>query len=586
MVKLSVLVTFCNQKEYVGRALDSILMQKTDFDYEVLIGLDGADDGSEEIIRQYMDKYDFIRLYKMSFSKMDTINIEKASLNRKALLEKATGEFFTILDGDDFYGDERKFQKQIEVLNKYPKCIGCGCSHKVCFSNGKIEDKRSFPYFIIYQLSDYIRKKVYVHNGAIIFRNIFYFGFPLDFPHNFVNDTTLTMYMMKFGQLACLPDSMYMYYVYSGGIYQGVSSADKDLYGAVAAEVNLRCLPEYRAELLQKYHELFCKVYHNRKKYKRKELAVVRDFAVRNGCRFVKAVLDCAVGGFFGKRIARYRCKHMLKHNDFVGQTKVRNMGCFTVFSNFGDMLNLYIARYVYGWNVLPVWENVDVWCIGSVLARLFEDEVEQGKVVDVVGTGLHRELSKPENFSTKVRVHSLRGKLSFEKLSKLLSIKKNIVLADPGILVRRMADKSKVQNEGRIGVIPHYYDKDSEYLKNIKVPNLKIIKTEDSPIQVMRDILSCKCVLSSSLHGLIVADALGVPNRRIVLSDKIIGGDLKFDDYYSVYFDKAEDAPVTIDLRKETIDEKNIDTIIENYVNLEDKMEEQCKALLKIKIN
>lgn len=97
---------------------------------------------------------------------------------------------------------------------------------------------------------------------------------------------------------------------------------------------------------------------------------------------------------------------------------------------------------------------------------------------------------------------------------------------------------------------------------------------------------MSCKCVLSSSLHGLIVADALGVPNRRIVLSDKIIGGDLKFDDYYSVYFDKAEDAPVTIDLRKETIDEKNIDTIIENYVNLEDKMEEQCKALLKIKIN
>ena len=89
MVKLSVLVTFCNQRQYIKRALDSILAQKTNFDFEVLIGLDGVYDGSEEIIREYTDKHDFIRLYKMSFAGMDTIGIEKASLNRKSLLEKA-----------------------------------------------------------------------------------------------------------------------------------------------------------------------------------------------------------------------------------------------------------------------------------------------------------------------------------------------------------------------------------------------------------------------------------------------------------------------------------------------------------------
>lgn len=106
MVKLSVLVTFCNQRQYIKRALDSILAQKTNFDFEVLIGLDGVYDGSEEIIREYTDKHDFIRLYKMSFAGMDTIGIEKASLNRKSLLEKAEGEFFSVLDGDDFYGDD------------------------------------------------------------------------------------------------------------------------------------------------------------------------------------------------------------------------------------------------------------------------------------------------------------------------------------------------------------------------------------------------------------------------------------------------------------------------------------------------
>lgn len=97
---------------------------------------------------------------------------------------------------------------------------------------------------------------------------------------------------------------------------------------------------------------------------------------------------------------------------------------------------------------------------------------------------------------------------------------------------------------------------------------------------------LSCKCILSSSLHGLIFADALGIPNRRIVLSDEIIGGDLKFDDYYSVYYENPEEAPETIDLRKTTVTDETIDDIIKNYVNVERKMDEQCRALLKIKIN
>ena len=102
MVKLSVLVTFCNQRQYIKRALDSILAQKTNFDFEVLIGLDGVYDGSEEIIREYTDKHDFIRLYKMSFAGMDTIGIEKASLNRKSLLETSAATVAVLPEAEEF----------------------------------------------------------------------------------------------------------------------------------------------------------------------------------------------------------------------------------------------------------------------------------------------------------------------------------------------------------------------------------------------------------------------------------------------------------------------------------------------------
>lgn len=198
----------------------------------------------------------------------------------------------------------------------------------------------------------------------------------------------------------------------------------------------------------------------------------------------------------------------------------------------------------------------------------------------------MQREVRMPEDFAARVRVHALRGKLSLEKLKELIPVKKSVVLADPAVLLRKMVDKSRVLPGGRVGVIPHYYDRNSECLNNIKASGIKIIRVEDTPIQVARDMLSCKCILSSSLHGLIFADALGIPNRRIVLSDEIIGGDLKFDDYYSVYYENPEEAPETIDLRKTTVTDETIDDIIKNYVNVERKMDEQCRALLKIKIN
>ena len=85
------------------------------------------------------------------------------------------------------------------------------------------------------------------------------------------------------------------------GIYQGESLPVKDLYGALGGEMNLRYLPEYREALLKKYDALFYRVYRNRKKYDGRQLAAVRNFAARNGCRFVQAILEYTGGGVYWK---------------------------------------------------------------------------------------------------------------------------------------------------------------------------------------------------------------------------------------------------------------------------------------------
>ena len=65
---------------------------------------------------------------------------------------------------------------------------------------------------------------------------------------------------------------------------------------------------------------------------------------------------------------------------------------------------------------------------------------------------------------------------------------------------------------------------------------NAKFINVKDDPIAVLTEIAQCRCILSSSLHGLIAADSFHIPNLHIVFSDRPLGDGYKFDDYYSAY--------------------------------------------------
>lgn len=147
----------------------------------------------------------------------------------------------------------------------------------------------------------------------------------------------------------------------------------------------------------------------------------------------------------------------------------------------------------------------------------------------------MHRDVVVPQNFKKKLEIFALRGKLSQSKIKEKLGIDVNIA-ADPAVLIREMLKGFEFPERKYVGIIPHFYDKNEESISNVVVDGVKIISVEGTPIQVLRDMSDCYCILSSSLHGLIFADALGIPNKRVVFSDEIIGGDLKYEDYYSVY--------------------------------------------------
>ena len=135
------LVSLCcityNHVDYVKKALDGFLMQKTNFTYEVCIGEDDSSDGTREICQHYAKKHpELIRLFLRNRKDVTYINGHATgSYNFIETLKECKGEYIALCEGDDYWIDSCKLQKQVEFLVANKEYIMC--YHKV--SNPSLE---------------------------------------------------------------------------------------------------------------------------------------------------------------------------------------------------------------------------------------------------------------------------------------------------------------------------------------------------------------------------------------------------------------------------------------------------------------
>lgn len=121
---ITVLVLTYHQASYIKDCLDGILMQKTDFPFEIIIGEDDSKDGTREICREYAEKHpDKIRLFLHAKENNIKIN-EKPSpiFNVFYNIFSAQGKYLAICEGDDYWTDPLKLQKQVDFMESNPDC--------------------------------------------------------------------------------------------------------------------------------------------------------------------------------------------------------------------------------------------------------------------------------------------------------------------------------------------------------------------------------------------------------------------------------------------------------------------------------
>lgn len=117
---VSILCATFNQEKYIAQTIEGFLMQKVDFPIEIIIHDDASTDGTADIIRKYEaehpDKIKGIYQTENQYSK-------KVPIWDSFIYPKATGKYFAECEGDDYWTDPNKLQRQIDFLEKHPDYI-------------------------------------------------------------------------------------------------------------------------------------------------------------------------------------------------------------------------------------------------------------------------------------------------------------------------------------------------------------------------------------------------------------------------------------------------------------------------------
>lgn len=195
-------------------------------------------------------------------------------------------------------------------------------------------------------------------------------------------------------------------------------------------------------------------------------------------------------------------------------------------FHNYGDELSKFIAEKISNNTVKYVHYNTKApfyLSIGSVLGH-----GTTSKYSTVWGTGL---MNYNEGCNKNATYCAVRGPLTRKRLLEL-NIDCPDVLGDPALLMKKLYDPV-IEKKYEIGIIPHYVD--YEYVVNaIKDPRIKIIKFATADvINTTNQILECKRIISSSLHGVIVPHSYNIPTLYTKFSNKVAGKGFKFKDYF-----------------------------------------------------
>lgn len=237
-IKLSCLITNYNQIRWIEEALESVLKQNMNFKYEILIGDDGSNDGSLELLKAKYGQMNQIKIFVQ-----DRISGTKEFPNWRhsrlifRLIDAAQGEYISILDGDDYFCDESHFQHKVELLDmdQNRDCVACyGNMYKLI--DGKLELYSCVPYTKgKYQWQ---KDKIYIHLATAVIRRTALENVPRDIYYEEFADWQVTTWLAHQGFFYYDPNPCFVYRILPESIWHNASTDLNALRTVIVCDLN------------------------------------------------------------------------------------------------------------------------------------------------------------------------------------------------------------------------------------------------------------------------------------------------------------------------------------------------------------
>ena len=221
-VKVSVVMITYNHERFISQAIESVLMQQADFGVELVIGEDCSTDGTRAIARNYGERYPGrIRLL------LPEHNLGMMP-NFIATLRACNGQYIALCEGDDYWIDPLKLQKQVDFLEAHPECVLCVHDVLIVYEDGSLPSyrQRAPGHKRIYGLEDVLTSGL-THTGSLLFRSAVSSGFPDWFCCAPIGDWALNVLLAEHGQIGYLDDMMSAWRRHAGGAWFGRREHDQ-----------------------------------------------------------------------------------------------------------------------------------------------------------------------------------------------------------------------------------------------------------------------------------------------------------------------------------------------------------------------
>jgi len=263
VLKKGYMVSVCmiayNQEEYIQESIEGILKQKCNFDYELVIGEDCSTDKTRQICQEYASKHSNINLLFSETNLGMTPNFIRT-------LQACTSRYIALCEGDDYWTDPYKLQKQVAFLEENDDFSICFHNLTINYDDGREAHLSNSPDQKDVTTIEDLAHGNYIYTASCVFRNGLIKKFPDWYNSSPVGDYVLHMLNAQYGKIKFIPDVMGIYRVYKAGIWENTDyiiriekwvellELMKNYFNQEVSDILIKIQSNYYSDLIKYYH--------------------------------------------------------------------------------------------------------------------------------------------------------------------------------------------------------------------------------------------------------------------------------------------------------------------------------------------